>query len=222
MNLITVPPLRVEAHAFGSADLCSGHVVLDFVNTAAGLNRDPRDWLDSFARLVCWAALAGVCDSDRQSELLAMDRANPNAGVGALDHARSLRSAIYELVHASRAGTIPSRSSVATLQSWCRRGGRAVDLNWQNGRLQSSQESAGIDVITTTIAAAAVEFLQDYCGNQIGVCDGRNCGWLFLDTSKSRRRRWCNMKTCGNAAKASRSYYRHRPAKRLIVPKSPT
>nr|WP_299342844.1 CGNR zinc finger domain-containing protein [Allomuricauda sp.] len=36
-----------------------------------------------------------------------------------------------------------------------------------------------------------------------------NCGWLFLDTSKNKRRRWCNMKTCGSSQKAKR-YYRRR------------
>nr|WP_246221489.1 CGNR zinc finger domain-containing protein [Phytoactinopolyspora mesophila] len=30
------------------------------------------------------------------------------------------------------------------------------------------------------------------------------CGWYFLDTSRGRRRRWCNMKICGNQAKAAR------------------
>jgi predicted RNA-binding Zn ribbon-like protein len=33
-------------------------------------------------------------------------------------------------------------------------------------------------------------------------CDGDACGWLFVDTSKSRRRRWCDMSDCGNRAKA--------------------
>nr|WP_260152271.1 CGNR zinc finger domain-containing protein [Hoyosella altamirensis] len=36
----------------------------------------------------------------------------------------------------------------------------------------------------------------------VRACD--RCGWFYLDTSRSRRRRWCSMKTCGNQAKAAR------------------
>jgi hypothetical protein len=35
-------------------------------------------------------------------------------------------------------------------------------------------------------------------------CDASNCAWLFLDRSKNRTRRWCDMKVCGNRDKARR------------------
>jgi CGNR zinc finger len=28
-------------------------------------------------------------------------------------------------------------------------------------------------------------------------CAGQECGWLFLDTTKNNRRRWCEMRVCG-------------------------
>jgi predicted RNA-binding Zn ribbon-like protein len=43
-------------------------------------------------------------------------------------------------------------------------------------------------------------------------CQGERCGWLFIDSSKSGRRRWCTMEDCGNRAKARRYYQRHKPA----------
>jgi len=36
------------------------------------------------------------------------------------------------------------------------------------------------------------------------------CGWLFLDETRNRSRRWCSMKDCGNRAKARRHYRRRR------------
>ncbi|WP_443691321.1 CGNR zinc finger domain-containing protein [Pseudomonas sp.] len=39
---------------------------------------------------------------------------------------------------------------------------------------------------------------------KIKQCEG--CTWLFIDTSKNHRRRWCSMATCGNRAKAQRHY----------------
>ncbi|MDY7552284.1 CGNR zinc finger domain-containing protein [Pseudomonas sp. FG1] len=39
---------------------------------------------------------------------------------------------------------------------------------------------------------------------KIKQCEG--CTWLFIDTSKNHRRRWCAMATSGNRAKAQRHY----------------
>ncbi|MCE7985865.1 MAG: hypothetical protein DYG89_32200 [Caldilinea sp. CFX5] len=41
--------------------------------------------------------------------------------------------------------------------------------------------------------------------------DERGCGFLFIDTSKNRSRRWCSMESCGNRAKVQR--HRRRSAK---------
>jgi predicted RNA-binding Zn ribbon-like protein len=43
-------------------------------------------------------------------------------------------------------------------------------------------------------------------------CGGDHCGWLFLDETKNRSRRWCEMSVCGNRAKARRHYDRNRRA----------
>src|SRR5437867_266741 len=40
-------------------------------------------------------------------------------------------------------------------------------------------------------------------------CAADTCEWLFLDRTKNRTRRWCDMKICGNRAKARRFRARH-------------
>ncbi|MEJ7682514.1 MAG: CGNR zinc finger domain-containing protein [Segetibacter sp.] len=37
-----------------------------------------------------------------------------------------------------------------------------------------------------------------------------NCGWLFYDSSKNGKRRWCSMKTCGSNVKALQWYHRQK------------
>jgi predicted RNA-binding Zn ribbon-like protein len=44
------------------------------------------------------------------------------------------------------------------------------------------------------------------------VCANDGCRWVFEDTSRSGRRRWCDMTTCGNRAKVRRFRTRHREA----------
>ena len=205
------PPLRVVPHQFAIADLCAGHVVLDFINTAAGLNHDPRDWIDSYARLVSWAELAGICDPDLAYKLVMCDHDDPAGGQDALARARRLRSALYALVHAGREGVRAPDHAILELQHWCRMGGSCLELRLdEKGALHSSLQSCGLHLIGVSIALAAADLLSRPIGGQLGTCAGRNCGWIFLDKSKSRRRRWCDMKTCGNAAKASRHYHRSR------------
>jgi predicted RNA-binding Zn ribbon-like protein len=47
-------------------------------------------------------------------------------------------------------------------------------------------------------------------------CADTRCHRVFVDTTKNGRRRWCDMGTCGNRAKAARHRARHidRPSPR--------
>src|SRR5699024_10781925 len=36
------------------------------------------------------------------------------------------------------------------------------------------------------------------------------CGWLFLDESKNKRRKWCSMENCGSHVKAKRYYHKNK------------
>jgi predicted RNA-binding Zn ribbon-like protein len=48
--------------------------------------------------------------------------------------------------------------------------------------------------------------------DRIKVCDNDRCLWVFYDTSRTGRRRWCDMATCGNRAKAARHRARSKAA----------
>ncbi|MAZ90474.1 MAG: hypothetical protein CMH94_02945 [Oceanicaulis sp.] len=58
----------------------------------------------------------------------------------------------------------------------------------------------------------AVALLAEDNAVRLKQCDGERCGWLFLDTSKAGRRRWCDMATCGNVSKARRHAARKQPS----------
>ena len=68
-----------------------------------------------------------------------------------------------------------------------------------------------LDAPIGPIARSAAELLISEQRERVGQCaDDRGCGWLFLDTSKNRRRRWCDISGCGNRAKQRRHYQRVR------------
>ena len=59
------------------------------------------------------------------------------------------------------------------------------------------------------VAISAVSILGDPRERgRIKTCPGIDCGWMFIDETKNRRRKWCLMETCGNRAKAARHYRR--------------
>ena len=78
----------------------------------------------------------------------------------------------------------------------------------------ANEESDTFDSLPWPIVLAAAELLTSDRRTQIHECGGEGCGWLFLDTSRNRRRRWCTMRGCGNRAKARRFYERMRVEQR--------
>jgi hypothetical protein len=44
--------VRIESHHFRNRDIIGGDAALDFVNTVTGRDQSPRDWLDSYPRLL--------------------------------------------------------------------------------------------------------------------------------------------------------------------------
>ena len=65
-----------------------------------------------------------------------------------------------------------------------------------------------LDCMLWPIARSAADLLTEGPLAAIRLCEGRDCGWLFLDTSRNRTRRWCDMRICGNRAKARRHHER--------------
>src|SRR5262249_56797095 len=63
------------------------------------------------------------------------------------------------------------------------------------------------------VVRAAVDLLTGDQAPLVGRCADQSCGWLFLDTTRNRTRRWCVMKECGNRAKVRRFRAGSRPIK---------
>ena len=58
------------------------------------------------------------------------------------------------------------------------------------------------------VIAPLVEALAGGDTDRFRICANDECRWVFEDTSRAGRRRWCDMASCGNRAKVRR--YRSR------------
>ncbi|MGQ9734572.1 MAG: CGNR zinc finger domain-containing protein [Candidatus Bipolaricaulia bacterium] len=65
-------------------------------------------------------------------------------------------------------------------------------------------------------SATEIPILEDL--QRVGECADPRCGWLFLDRSRNRTRRWCDMKGCGNRAKVRRYYEQRRATGKPTTP----
>jgi predicted RNA-binding Zn ribbon-like protein len=65
-----------------------------------------------------------------------------------------------------------------------------------------SRDISVLELPGLRVTAAALALLRNPPAGRIKTCPGENCGWKFLDRSKNRSRRWCDMAVCGNIAKA--------------------
>ena len=57
---------------------------------------------------------------------------------------------------------------------------------------------------------SAADLLTGPRRERVRQCDNPECRYLFLDASKAGNRRWCDMSSCGNRAKAHRHYQKRR------------
>ncbi|MEU3075180.1 CGNR zinc finger domain-containing protein [Streptomyces laurentii] len=201
-----------QAHTFRPRDLVGGHVVLDLVNTVTARNAEPADWLDGYPRLLEWAALTGRFSPAALTELVATAGADPGTEARALDRVRELREALHALVTALVHDDTPAPAvAVGRVEKqWKQAVARSrLVLDGNIPRLDIGLDASGLDYPAHVLALEALELLRSWPADRVRVCPGGRCGWVFLDSSRGGRRRWCSMATCGNSAKG-RTHYRRK------------
>lgn len=198
--------MQVVAHLFQPHDLVGGHPAVDLVNTVTARDSQPVDWLAGYQALIDWAALTGSFEPADLDRVRKSARRAPKAARAALLRCTDLREALGAILAAIADRDPPQESDLSTLDRARLASGRAAALHATAGKVRVawSVERSGLDLITHIVADAAIHLIERLPSDRLRRCDGRHCGWYFLDTSKNGRRRWCDMATCGNAAKARR------------------
>ncbi len=190
--------------------LVAGRLCLDFCNTVSERQGSLDDGIESYADLVGWAWRAGVLTSDEATRLTRLGMRCPTESLAVWERAIGLRDALTLIFNAvadgrhMRAGAIDvlnhelagamARSHVVPTDS-------GFSWLWAEG-------GKALDCVIWPIARSAADLLTEGPLGAIRRCEGRRCGWLFLDTSRNRSRRWCDMRVCGNRAKARRHHQR--------------
>ena len=194
-----------------------GRLCLDFANTvgsSAGRRQggpDPDDHLHTYEDLVAWGRQLEVITPRAAKALLAEASRHPAGAAATLERAKELREALYRVFSARAAGEPPVASDLARLNGELKEALSRQRLALEEGQVTWTFESAptDLDAMLWPVARSAGELLTADAGlARLRECASDTCGWLFVDTSKNRSRRWCDMADCGNRAKARRHYHR--------------
>jgi predicted RNA-binding Zn ribbon-like protein len=204
--------LQVIARSFSPDDIVGGDAALDFINTVAGRDRSPRDWLDSYARLLEWAELVQLLPEPHLRSLKRKAHNDPTGASAALARAKELREALFALITGIVVGRAPPKSAFDLLREYWIRGISAHELHFVDGHIAPAldRNAVGFDLIASVVAYRMVEHVLRFPKDRLRICQGPDCSWLFIDRSKAGRRRWCDMAVCGNSAKSRRFYARSR------------
>lgn len=168
---------------------------LDFLNTLELVAGHLEDHLHEPAEARAWFIAQGVLH-DRPSEPWT---------VRDLTKTRAARDALREVVDAVVDHRSPAAGALDVVNGALSGGrkpvlehdGAAVRIGHRHGR-------TSVDDALAALAEPIVAEIASGRPDRFRTCANDTCRWSFYDASPTGRRRWCDMKTCGNRAKAAR------------------
>jgi len=186
----------------------AGNPALDLVNTVDWTARRlEHERLQNFERLTRWAEGAGVLSLPRGSAMRKLARSRPGQAEAAYRRALALRELLQRLFCEAARGRVESES----LKEFNRTLGRALEhmevipRSPRVGQFQLGwEESTDPDSLLWPVLWSAALLLASPEVTRIRICGGQDCGWMYVDRSRNRLRRWCQMETCGTREKTRR------------------
>jgi predicted RNA-binding Zn ribbon-like protein len=204
---------------FGPPRLDGGRLCLDFANTVGHRATDhPSEFLTSYAVLVALARYTGALTDAEADHLRRLAERQPDAADAVHREALALRDTVYRLFAAVARRQEPALSDIDEVYRVYQKGLEHARIRRHNGGYgwKWTEAADSLDRPLWPVAWSAVELLTSRDLDRIKMChgdDGASCYWLFLDETKNRIRRWCNMTVCGKGAKARRQAARRRAAR---------
>ncbi len=204
-----------EARSAANVSLLGGKLCLDFANTADYHASDcPQELLTRYEDLVAWSQHVGLLAKPTVQRLLHEASLRPADAAAALEHGIALRETIYRIFAAIAHGERPQRKDLAHLSAQAAHAFTRSQIveTGDSFRWEPFEDVDALDQMLYPIARSAAELLTSQELGRVRQCadtlDG--CGWLFVDTTRNRSRRWCDMRDCGNRAKVRRFLERQR------------
>jgi predicted RNA-binding Zn ribbon-like protein len=190
-------------------ELVAGDVCLDFINTLDDRFSDqPKELLKHYVDLARFGEDAGILTPRLVDHLFEQSYVQPREAQHALEAAIQLREVMYEVFWALVHRKPVPPAALFTLNEYIQDAAQHLKLVPAKQHFEWRFEEAPSNFLRPVwaIARAGGDLLASENVAYVRACSSETCQWLFLDSSKNHRRRWCDMKLCGNRAKFRRFY----------------
>jgi len=188
-----------------------GALCLDFANTLSWRRgSSPIERLGGYEELIAFGHQAGVIDAAEGRTLRAAAARQPRRAARAYREAIELRASIDRIFTKIVEGRTAERADLAALNA--RLAKVAARMRVVRNRRAYAWHDTGeaLDSMLAPIVRSAATLLTSVALTKLHRCAADDCGWLFVDLSRNQRRRWCDMRVCGNREKARRHHHRAR------------
>ena len=203
--------MAVRPRGIDDLERIGGLLCIDFSNTL-GWRGTPKtnEWIRDYGDLARWSRKSGILDEEDTTHLLVYAKQHPGQAEQALETARTLRESLYGILSALAHGRTSPKSDLDTLNRMLpvAMGKLQLAPGEESFQWQWQHEVDALDGLLNPVVRSAAELLTSSHVTRLKECANEGCGWIFLDTSRNRSRRWCDMRECGNRVKARRHYRR--------------
>jgi predicted RNA-binding Zn ribbon-like protein len=184
---------------------------LAFVNTLEFDRGRVKEHLPTLDTALAWLFDHSLLHRETRDDLVTRLAGDPAAEARALRRIGRVRAAIRELLVASVERRPPGQQALAEVN-------RALRVHYVtylvpapdgvsfDHRHEGDAVEGALGRLTESIARELTEGRPE----RLRVCENPECRWIFVDTSHSGRRKWCDMRTCGNRVKVARHRQRRR------------
>lgn len=199
----------VKNHFIDEIPLDGGVLCLDFLNTVHDRKKElTEDYFQSVEDILRWARKVLVI-SESSYEVLyrKLDPGNPQSN-SFFGKALELRDLLYNIFYSITLDKEPLPEELNAFSDYLSKYFNSIAVRYTDNRFTETWKWKGDDParILMTVVKSAYDLLLSERLDRVKECP--NCGWLFLDTTRNGKRKWCSMKSCGSTVKALDYYYR--------------
>ena len=194
-------------------DLDSGSLCLDFANTLTyRLSEKPAELINSYLSLVAWGLQAGVLTELQARRLAEKAEHRPTDTFAAFERAVRWREVIYRIFSLLARSESLGEADLAIFNDALKKSMLMAQVTQteEGFAWDWREDEEALDRILWPVVRSAADLLTSGELDKVKECAAGECDWLFVDVSRNQRRRWCEMKTCGNRAKARQHYQRRK------------
>lgn len=196
--------------SIATLQLDGGCPVFDFTNTISNRN-DPDyfDYLLKYDDFIQWVNKIGLLPKGKIDAITAFSKSHSRKSVTILQEVINAREVMFTLFSSLAQHGKADKTALETFNSFLSEALSNMRIDVGRTEVTTSftvSEKTILKEPLYLLVKNAFDILSTQSFERIKECP--TCKWLFLDTTKNGKRRWCNMQVCGSNDKARRYYHR--------------